>query len=111
MKKYNTKLLTEKLQQQTGVLLDKAVQEWQMMSPAKFAEQPAAGEWSAMQCLDHLNMYGDYYLPAIEKKVINDAKQQLQQPAIVFKPGILGNYFTNMMRPGMMAGPQKDKGV
>ncbi|HNP23750.1 MAG TPA: DinB family protein [Panacibacter sp.] len=106
MKKYNTKLLTEKLQQQTGVLLDKAVQEWQMMSPAKFAEQPAAGEWSAMQCLDHLNMYGDYYLPAIEK-VINDAKQQLQQPAIVFKPGILGNYFTNMMRPGDDGRPAK----
>ena len=78
--------------------------------PAKFAEQPAAGEWSAMQCLDHLNMYGDYYLPAIEK-VINDAKQQLQQPAIVFKPGILEIILRIWWGPGMMAGPQKDKGV
>lgn len=106
MKTYNTKLLTEKLQQQTGLLLDKAIQEWQMMSPAKFSAQPAAAEWSAMQCLAHLNLYGDYYLPAI-KKVIDDAKQRQQQPTAVFKPGILGNYFTNMMTPKEDGRPSK----
>lgn len=106
MKTYNTKLLTEKLQLQTGSLLDKAVQDWQMMSLAKFSAQPGPGEWSAMQCLAHLNLYGDYYLPAIEK-VINDAKQQQLQPTAVFKPGILGNYFTNMMTPREDGKPAK----
>lgn len=106
MKTYNTKLLTEKLQQQTELLLDKAIQEWQMMSPEKFAEQPGPGAWSAMQCLAHLNSYGDYYLPEIEKAIrASQRKPSLSIPN--FKPGLLGNYFTSMMTPGENGLPVK----
>jgi hypothetical protein len=75
MQIHNAELLIQQLQQQTELFLNEAIQQWQMMSPAIFKEQPAPGAWSAMQCLGHLNAYGDYYLPAIEK-AINEARQQ-----------------------------------
>lgn len=56
----------------------------------------ATGGWSIAQCLEHLNRYGNYYLPAI--------KQQLQKSkggssSNTFTPSWLGNYFTKMMEP------------
>lgn len=98
MQTHNSLQLIAKLQLQTESLLSIAVQQWQMLKPATFKQQPAPGSWSAMQCLGHLNMYGDYYLPAIEK-AITEVKQQNKQIPSIFKPGWLGNYFTNLMLP------------
>lgn len=58
--------------------------------------QPGSGKWSVAQVLAHLNMYGDYYLPAIEKSMAESTKM----PAVWFRPGWAGNYFTRIMRPG-----------
>ena len=98
MQTHNAEQLIQQLQQQTEILLNEAIQQWQMMSPAIFKEQPAPGAWSAMQCLGHLNAYGDYYLPAIEN-AISEAKQQNKTRSTTFTPGWLGNYFTNLMKP------------
>ncbi len=58
--------------------------------------QPAPGKWSVAQVLEHLNSYGRYYLPAIEKSM-----EHGDYPAAEwFKAGWLGNYFTRIMRPG-----------
>ena len=51
--------------------------------------------WSILECIEHLNLYGNYYLPEIEKqlttsKAISDKK---------FKSGWLGNYFAESMLP------------
>jgi len=51
--------------------------------------------WSILECIEHLNLYGDFYLPEIEKQLINN-KGGSKSP--VFKSGILGNYFANLMR-------------
>jgi hypothetical protein len=51
--------------------------------------------WSALECLQHLNLYGDFYLPEITNRIINSTTK----PAPVFKSGILGNYFANSMLP------------
>jgi hypothetical protein len=48
------------------------------------------------QVLEHLNSYGRYYLPAIEKSLTVDKKYKQ-----LFTPGWLGNYFTNIMKPGI----------
>lgn len=53
------------------------------------------GEWSLLECLEHLNRYGDFYLPEIEKRVISAKKQA---SGGIFRPGWLGNYFANLMR-------------
>jgi uncharacterized damage-inducible protein DinB len=58
--------------------------------------QPAAGKWSVAQVLEHLNSYGRYYLPAIEKSI----KGNNQPPHEWFRSGWLGDYFTRIMRPG-----------
>ena len=51
--------------------------------------------WSILECLEHLNRYGDYYIPEIEKRIT--ASQY--RPAEIFKSGWLGNYFANAMLP------------
>ncbi|MBK8195584.1 MAG: DinB family protein [Lewinellaceae bacterium] len=96
---HHTATLLESLHRQTETFLQKAVSEWQMLPPEVMAAQPAPGQWSAAQCLEHLNIYGRYYLPAIEK-AIEQAKQRGHRPAPLFRSGWLGDYFAKLMRPG-----------
>ena len=89
--------LLESLHRQTESFLQKAISEWQMLPPEILSAQPA-GQWSAAQCLEHLNIYGRYYLPAIEK-AIREKKRKGGRPADLFRPGWLGDYFAKLMRP------------
>lgn len=57
--------------------------------------RPAPKKWSVLECLEHLSLYGDFYLPEIEK-VIRLSKFPAEP---TFKSGLLGNYFANMMLP------------
>jgi hypothetical protein len=51
--------------------------------------------WNILECLEHLNLYGDFYLSQIEYQIKNsNAKADLE-----FKSGIIGNYFANSMLP------------
>lgn len=51
--------------------------------------------WSILECFEHLNLYGDFYIPEIKKR-IESSKTQLKKN---FKSGILGNYFAKSMLP------------
>ena len=51
--------------------------------------------WSILECLEHLNLYGDFYLPEIE----NNIKETLTKNDAEFKSGILGNYFAKSILP------------
>ena len=53
-------------------------------------------KWSVLECLEHLNRYGRFYLPEIKKRMENGAKAQSDS---IFKSGWLGNYFANSMLP------------
>ncbi len=68
---------------------------FQNLTEEKLLQPAANGGWSIAQCLDHLNRYGDYYLPEIAKK-LSAAKGK--NPG-TFKGSWLGSYFTNMMEP------------
>ena len=50
--------------------------------------------WSVLECLEHLNLYGDFYLVEIEKQIITNPRKTISTK---FKSGILGNYFANLM--------------
>ena len=52
-------------------------------------------KWSILECLAHLNIYGDFYIPEIEKS-INKAQTSNNN---MFKSGVLGNYFVKLMEP------------
>lgn len=51
--------------------------------------------WSILECFEHLNMYGKFYIPEISKRIINSNTK----PAEIFSSGILGNYFAKSMLP------------
>ena len=51
--------------------------------------------WSILECLEHLNLYGDFYLPQMESKI----KNSTTKTDLEFKSGILGNYFAKSMLP------------
>lgn len=93
---YLSQTLLDALSDHTEAFLDKAVSEWQMLPHHQFASKPGPDKWSANQCLAHLNEYGRYYLPLIEK-AIDEYTASGKDPAIEFKAGWLGNYFTGMM--------------
>jgi hypothetical protein len=48
-----------------------------------------------LECLQHLNLYGDFYLPQIKNKI----KSSRFKPTSEFKSGYLGNYFAKSMLP------------
>lgn len=55
----------------------------------------APGAWNALECIEHLNFYGNYYVPEIENQIASSP-----YPAeAVFKSGFLGNYFAQSMLP------------
>ncbi len=51
--------------------------------------------WSILECLEHLNLYGDFYTPEIKKQIENSKTVAAKN----FKSGLLGNYFAEMMLP------------
>lgn len=96
MPSYQQKQLLTSLFQQTESILGKVIGEWQLVPHDLFASKPAPDKWSANECLQHLNNYGRYYLPAIDKAM----KASPSAPAEQFHSGWLGNYFTRIMQPG-----------
>ena len=105
MPKYSSHLLLAQLQNHTEQFLDLAIGEWQMLPHSKFARKPSPESWSANECLQHLNTYGEYYLPAIQKAMITAGESHGVNP--VFQAGMLGNIFTRMMMPGTSEKPLK----
>lgn len=51
-------------------------------------------KWSILECLEHLNLYGDFYLQKIEEQILLQ-KTSINPP--IFKSAMLGNYFANMI--------------
>jgi hypothetical protein len=51
--------------------------------------------WSVLECVAHLNLYGDYYLPEIDKQLSN---AKIGSDTKV-KGGLLGQYFAKSMLP------------
>lgn len=51
--------------------------------------------WSILECLEHLNLYGNFYLPEIENKIKNTSTKSETE----LKSGFLGNYFAKSMLP------------
>jgi DinB superfamily len=100
---YLSHSLINDLYNQSEQVTEKAIREWQQLPVALLNRQPATNAWSAAQCLEHLNGYGLYYLPAIEKAI----KAAKQQPSVHFKSGWLGNYFYKLMLPGTNGLPKK----
>jgi hypothetical protein len=93
MKKMDSQALLNNLQADTRRII-LATHNLLQQDPGMLLQQPAPGKWSVAQVIEHLNSYGRYYLPWLEK-----ALQQPGHSTPVFTSGWLGNYFTNSMLP------------
>lgn len=71
------------------------VRRWRPLPVEQLNTRPATDAWSALECLEHLSLYGDYYLPAMQQQM-GKSKFAPQQH---FRSGLLGNYFANSMLP------------
>lgn len=94
MKKFKSEDLITSLQNDLRQL-SAAVDLMKGMDKIKLGYPLTNGKWTAIQALEHLNMYNRYYLPAIET-AIGESKTGR---SAWFNSGTLGNYFTNMMKP------------
>lgn len=95
MKKFKSDELIDSLQADVKQLIA-AAEQMKGMDKIKLAYPLAEGKWTAVQALEHLNMYNRYYLPAIERAMsLNPDSGK----AAWFNSGRLGDYFTNMMKP------------
>ncbi len=71
------------------------IQRLQTLPDQKLTQKPNANSWSALECVEHLNRYGNFYLPEIRKRI----QTSKTDAAPIFKSGWLGNYFANSMLP------------
>jgi len=51
--------------------------------------------WSILECIEHLNRYGDFYLPELENRIQNTSHKDKG----TFKSNWLGNYFAKSVAP------------
>lgn len=65
------------------------------LSLEQLSWRKSAESWNILECLEHLNLYGDYYLPAIEQAI----RQSKSKAELMVKPGLLGAYFAKSMLP------------
>lgn len=87
--------LLASLTTQTNQLTD-TVTAFKQLSEEQLNFKKSPESWSILECLEHLNLYGDFYLPEIERQILAAPKKA---DALVFKSGWLGNYFANSMLP------------
>ena len=78
------------------------VKNLQELSLEKLNYKKNATSWSILECLEHLNLYGDFYLPEIKKaieKSINQQSPQTQKNANkTFQSGFWGEMFVNLIQ-------------
>jgi hypothetical protein len=87
------KLLIDELLQFTDHSI-KSVVEFKNLRPEQLNYKNSSMEWSALQCIEHLNLYGDFYLPEIEKQILHTRNLSGK---LIFKSGFIGNYFAELM--------------
>ncbi len=87
-------VLIEELTQKTQKHLTD-IEQLLEMEEADLNWRAAEESWSVLECIEHLNRYGDFYLPEIAKKMEKGSRKQPE----IFKTGWLGDYFAKSMLP------------
>lgn len=70
------------------------VKHFQDLSENILNKKTNADSWSILECIEHLNLYGDYYLPEMEQQILKAATTNKQS----YTPGVFGNYFAKIMK-------------
>lgn len=73
-----------------------AVREFVQLKDEVLNRKPARDSWSVLECIEHLNLYGDFYIAEIASRIQQANKSNDQKD---FRSGLLGNYFAKSMLP------------
>lgn len=85
-------LLIEKLLELTNDAIV-SVKKIKELSSEKLNEK--TNSWSILECMEHLNLYGNFYLPEIERRLLN---ADLTQRTHYFKSSLVGDYFVRQVK-------------
>ena len=94
MKQEERKILIDRLEAEVDRQINLVVDQFQNLDEELLNKQGENGGWSIAQNLEHLNLYFEYYNPAIRRALSNAIEDR---QATQFKSGWLGNYFTKSM--------------
>ncbi|MCC6838979.1 MAG: DinB family protein [Flavobacteriales bacterium] len=64
--------------------------------------RPAPGAWNTLEVMEHINLSSSMYVRGLEAVFRRDAAKY--RPNTAFKPGYLGNWFTQGLQPGADGG-------
>lgn len=70
-------------------------EEFHRLSLGELSMRYGENSWNILECLEHLNLYGDFYIPEIRRRM--EAKKTA--PETHFKSGFLGHRFAVSMLP------------
>lgn len=99
MTSVNSDELLQELRRKNMEMQYKAENLFGGQTDAALQHTPGPGQWSAVQCLEHLNTYGRFYLPALDE-AITSAERSNSKPASLFRSSWVGAWFTRLMEPG-----------
>ncbi|HTL07106.1 MAG TPA: DinB family protein [Chitinophagaceae bacterium] len=71
------------------------VERLKLLSPGEMNAKKSEKDWSLLECIEHLNLYGDFYLAEINKRIGAAPKSGRSG---IFKSGMLGNYLANLVK-------------
>lgn len=95
MEPVSTALLLNTLEGKVEAHLREAIDIFQNQDEQTLLKPSANGGWSVAQCLEHLNRYGNFYLPEIRKGFYKNPMKNVPW----FKSSWFGYHFTRMMDP------------
>lgn len=72
-----------------------AVKKFKALNTSQLNFKNTTEQWSILECIEHLNLYGDFYLLEMQKQLL-ETTHKGDFP--FFKPGIIGNYFAGLMK-------------
>jgi hypothetical protein len=88
--------LIDQLVEDTKSMMKTVKDEFLPLDQEALLLKPDPYRWSIGECLEHLNLYSDYYHPVIKKKMEEEGPCN---PNYTFKSGMAGNYFAKSMLP------------
>lgn len=92
-----TQLLTE-LKTQTERIIQTVETKFIALPDDRLNLKPAADKWSVLECFEHLNLYSQYYLTALESAISRTAPAQPQEMKYTW----IGKKSVAMMHPSNM---------
>lgn len=92
--KFKSQELLNQLTEDTKSISDYAEQ-LKNYSIEQLNDRKSNDSWSVLECFQHLNLYGRFYIPEIRLRINNNNHQTSE----LFKSGWLGNYFAKSMLP------------